>query len=146
MKRVFLIGCSKTKLDHAAQAQHLYRGHLFKLSLAYAQNMAPDAIFILSAKYGLLELDTEIEPYDQTLTKIAQVRSWAEQVVAQLGLLTNLKEDNFIILAGTRYYQFLLPHLPHHEITLGRLRRHERKAWLRSALDHERVRRPSPIA
>ncbi len=58
-------------------------------------------IYILSAKYGLLDLDTEIEDYNVTL-KIMQsdeIKSWAKKVLEQLAAKTNLKQDHFVFLA-----------------------------------------------
>ena len=37
------------------------------MNLKFAKSLNPDNIFILSAKYGLIDLDEEIEPYDKTL-------------------------------------------------------------------------------
>jgi hypothetical protein len=67
MKRVVLIPCVSEKLPHAALAKDLYVSSLFKFCLRYAQTLKPDAIFILSAKYGLVSLDQPLEPYNDTL-------------------------------------------------------------------------------
>lgn len=79
MKKAVLISCVSKKLPHKAKAKDLYISPLFKLNLAYAQSLNPDVIYILSAKYVLLDLDAEIEPYDETLNNISssQVRAWA---------------------------------------------------------------------
>ena len=63
MKRIVLIYCVKTKLDHPTKAEDLYISNLFKNYLAYARYIKPDLVFILSAKYGLLKLDEQIAPY-----------------------------------------------------------------------------------
>ena len=64
MKKIVLISCVSKKLPHPASAQDLYVSPLFRLNLQYARKLQPDAIYILSAKHGLLDLDTEVEPYD----------------------------------------------------------------------------------
>jgi hypothetical protein len=86
LKKIVLIGCVSKKLAHAASAQDLYISSLFRLNLQFARTRQPDATYILSAKHGLLDLNTEIEPYDLTLNNMAtrQVQSWAEQVLEKL--------------------------------------------------------------
>jgi len=106
MKRIALIACVKQKLPHKARAEDLYTSDLFRKHLEYAKQRSPDAIYILSARYGLLPLDAEIEPYDQTLKTMSasQVRAWAQRVVEQLAQCADLRNDHFIILAGEAYY------------------------------------------
>jgi len=65
-----LISCVSKKLDRKAKARELYVSPLFRLNLKYALSLRPDKIFILSAKYGLIGLNDEIEPYDITLNKM----------------------------------------------------------------------------
>ncbi len=118
MKRIVLISCVKRKLPHKARARDLYTSALFRKSLAYAEQLAPDAIYILSAKYGLLPLDAEVEPYDQTLKTMSagEIREWAQRVVEQLARYADLRTDHFIILAGKAYYRPLIGHLSSYEI------------------------------
>jgi hypothetical protein len=120
MKRIALVACGKTKLDHRAAAESLYIGNLFVKSLAFARRLRPDEIYILSAKHGLLELKREIDPYEQTLVgeSNANVRLWAEGVLTQLRAITNLKEDHFTILAGLPYRRHLTSHLTHVEVPM----------------------------
>jgi len=53
-----------------AKAKDLYESALFKYSLAYAYTFRPDKILILSALHHVLDLETEIEPYDVTLSNV----------------------------------------------------------------------------
>jgi len=57
MKRVVLISCVSKKLPHAAPAKELYMSALFQFCLRFARTLKPDNIFILSAKYGLVNLE-----------------------------------------------------------------------------------------
>src|SRR5271170_4194379 len=102
MRRIVLVACGKRKGNSRAKARYLYQGELFQKSLAYAQSLERVAIYILSAKHGLLDLDTEIDPYDQTLKKmkIAGVKVWAQHVLEQLRCVANLREDQFTFLAA----------------------------------------------
>jgi len=127
MKKIVLISCVSQKQLYRSKAKDLYISALFKKNLAYARRLNPDAIYILSAKYGLLDLETEIDPYNQTLNTMsaAENRSWAEKVLQQLGRVADLKQDHFIFLAGEKYRKNLLPHLFSYEIpmeglTIGR--------------------------
>jgi hypothetical protein len=69
-KQIVLISCASRKLSQKAKVKDLYVSTLFKLNLKYAQQLEPDNIFILSAKHGLLSLEQEIEPYEQTLNNM----------------------------------------------------------------------------
>ncbi len=101
-------------------ARDLYISPLFRLQLAYAQRLQPEAIYILSAKYGLLDLDASVEPYNATLNKmsIAQVREWARRVIAQLGTRAGLDTDHFVFFAGARYRKYVMPYLASCEVPL----------------------------
>lgn len=137
MRRIVLISCVKAKLPHKARARDLYTSDLFRKSLAYAEQLAPDAIYILSAKYGLLPLDAEVEPYDQTLKtmSVSEIRGWAQRVLAQLAQHADLRNDHFIILAGEVYYRPLIPHLGSCEIPFQGLPIGKRLRVLKKALD-----------
>nr|WP_209005130.1 DUF6884 domain-containing protein [Anaeromyxobacter diazotrophicus] len=68
--------------------------------------------FILSAQYGLLEPDAEVEPYERTLNTmaVAQRREWARRVLEQLEpRLASVQQ--IVLLAGMRYREFLVPRL-----------------------------------
>lgn len=119
MKRIVLISCVSRKGKIKAKAKDLYNGPLFTNSLAYGKSLNPDKIFILSALYNLLDLDEEIEPYDVTLSYVSpkkkakkanlkvlskeEAKLWGQTVLKQLGEVADLKQDNFIILAGQSY-------------------------------------------
>ena len=110
----------KSKLAVRAAAGELYTSDLFRKSLAYARRLAPDAIYVLSAKYGLLALDAKVDPYDETLLRMpaAAVRAWADRVLVQLGQVADLRADRFTFLASARYRRYLLPGLGHAEVPM----------------------------
>ena len=120
MRKIVLISCVKSKLNHPALARELYISPLFKFSLAYARSLNPDEIYILSAKYGLVELNQRIEPYELTLNKMSvnEVKAWSERVISKLERLVNLEEDEIIFIAGQRYRQFLISHITHYSVPL----------------------------
>ncbi|OGA32675.1 MAG: hypothetical protein A3G80_14705 [Betaproteobacteria bacterium RIFCSPLOWO2_12_FULL_62_13b] len=119
-RRIVLVSCAAKKAQHKAQAQDLYASPLFRRALAYARLLRSDHVYILSAKHGLLDLTTEIEPYDLTLKDMSSndVRAWADRVLSQLAQKTNLGSDTFIFLAGDAYRRFIVPKLAHWEAPL----------------------------
>jgi hypothetical protein len=119
-QKIVLISCVSQKLSHRAQAKDLYISTLFKLNRKYAEKLNPDKIFVLSAKYGLLDMTQEIEPYEQTLNNmpVKEVGLWANRVVEQLQEIGSLNEIEFTFLAGEKYRKFIIPHLTNYKIPL----------------------------
>ena len=120
MRKIVLISCVSVKLSHKARAEDLYISPLFKYGLAYAKSLGADNIYILSAKYGLLELDEIIGPYNTTLNTMSssEIKIWAEKVLSQLNKKINLNSDQIIFLAGENYRKYLIPHIQHFSIPL----------------------------
>ena len=124
MRRVVLISCVSKKLPHEARAEDLYISPLFKFNLRYAKQLKPDAIYILSAKHGVLELDVTIEPYNITLNemRVAEKRAWSQKVLEQLAMHADLQRDHFVFLAGQNYRKYIVPSLSSFEAPLEGLR------------------------
>ena len=116
MAKIALISCCKTKVPvkdpDTIEAKSLYQSPLFKKSLRYAkEKIEADRIFILSAGYGLLNLDDQISEYNTTLNgqSTSAIKSWSSGVRQQLmkeGV--DFKNDEIFILAGKNYYKFLI--------------------------------------
>jgi len=111
MVDICLVACASKKLPFAAQARNLYDSALFKKSRAWAEN-GFDRWFVLSAKHGLVEPDTALEPYDLTLNElgVAERRAWAFRVWEVLLRFVG-SGDAFTFLAGKRYRESLAPWL-----------------------------------
>ena len=139
MAKVVLISCVNKKLHHKSKAQNLYISPLFKKNLQYAKSLNPDKIFILSAKYGLLRLNEEIEPYDKTLNKMRsnEIKEWAKTVLTQLKKLTDLKIDEFIFLAGNNYRKYLLPDITNYKVPMEGLPIGKQLQWLSKRIKNE---------
>ena len=137
---VVLISCAKGKHDHACSAEKMYTSDSFRKMLAYAQTLKPQKIFVLSAKYGLLDLQTIIEPYDQTLKNMKSIerKVWAKKVLDDLKMAANLEEDMFVILAGETYRNNLVPYICNYEIPMKGLRQGEQKSWLNRKLQENK--------
>lgn len=150
MKQIVLISCVSRKGNKKAKAKDLYKGPLFTNSLAYGESLNPDKIFVLSAFYHLLDLDTEIEPYDVTLSYVsadkkakkpnlkvltkAEAKHWGQIVLGQLSEVADLKNDKFIILAGQSYLEPIRSGLTNIEEPLKGLKQGERVKFLASKL------------
>lgn len=118
--KIILISCVKKKLPYHARAQDLYISPLFRFNLEYARSLKPDEIYILSAKYGLVGLDQDIDTYDLTLNKMSegQKKAWAQKVLMDLRQKTDLDRDHFVFLAGMNYRKHIIPFLRSYEVPL----------------------------
>jgi len=139
MAKIVLISCVSKKLHHKSKAQDLYVSPLFQKNLQYAKFLKPDKIFILSAKYGLLRFDEEIEPYDKTLNKMRsnEIKEWANSVLNQLQKVSDLNKDEFVFLAGNNYRKFLLPYIKNYKIPMHGLSIGKQLQWLTERVKHE---------
>lgn len=105
---IAFISCVSKKLNHSAKAKDLYISDLFKKSLKYCQ-VNYDKIFILSAKYGLLELDDQIDTYDMTLNNMneKQKKQWSYKVYHQI--IKKIDEDDVLYFhCGLNYRKYLI--------------------------------------
>jgi len=134
--KVVLISCVGKKRNSPSQARDLYISPLFKGAYQYARNLKADRIFILSAKYGLVEETEIIEPYDETLNnkRIAELRAWATKVLESLSKKTDLQSDEFVFLAGEKYRRFLVENIKNVSIPLEGKRIGEQLAFYREIL------------
>ena len=148
MNKIVLISCVSSKNNSKARAKDLYISQLFKSSLAYSYSLNPDKIFILSALHHLLDLETEIEPYNVTLSNIpkskrkkglivlspAEKIDWGKKVVEMLSERTDLQNDQFIILAGREYIKPIKPYIKKIDDRLHGLRQGERVKYMKANL------------
>ena len=132
--RVFRLIGAKSALHMACLTLNL-----LTLNLQYARKLKPYAIFILSAKHGLLALEDEIEPYDVTLNMMGanERKAWANKVIDQLQVHADLQHDHFIILAGERYRQYLPPHLASYAVPLKGLPIGKQLQYLKKQVHNE---------
>jgi hypothetical protein len=106
-RRIGLISCTKAKLNRPAPARELYSASdLFRKEAAYCDANL-DGWFVLSAKYGLVEPDRMLEPYDVTLKTmpISERRRWGTRVAEQLHQLGDVALEAH---AGADYVRPLL--------------------------------------
>ena len=136
MKTLGLISCTKKKQGYRCKASEMYStSDLFRKAYFYAVKNY-DSVAILSAKYGLLLPDDEIEPYNLTLNDMSseEVKKWAEKTFNQMR--SRLKLEDFAKVyfhAGKKYRQYLILKLENAniqcEVPLKNLGIGKQKAW-----------------
>lgn len=110
MTRVVIIPCGATKRDSACHAGDMYIGAMHRLArraadvLASADPGAHADIVILSAKHGLLNPMTIIDPYEQQLGKPGAV---TPDTVARQAADWGMHDRQVITLLPKRYSQLL---------------------------------------
>jgi len=151
VKKIVLISCTSKKRPVKSKAKDLYDpSPLFRKCFKYAELLKPDKIFILSAKYGLLDLEKKIEPYDVTLSYLTpsqkakkpnlkclsteERKLWAKKAISQLVKITNLKKDEFIFLASYRYRELLIPHISNYKAPMENVNMFNQQSWLETRI------------
>ena len=108
MADLILIGCVKSKQNCMRVAKDLYNSPLWRYRRAYAEQSG-SSWYILSAEHGLLAPETEIEPYDVTLSELSasKRRAWSQCVLDELSKkFSSLEESVIEIHAGKNYVDY----------------------------------------
>src|SRR2546428_6118971 len=92
--RIGLVACAKSKRNEALPAQELYSSELFKKAIRYSRRNY-DRWYILSARHGLVEPNSVLDPYDETLNRKSRLQReiWARSVFQQLLRVIPRSED-----------------------------------------------------
>ncbi|MFI8183945.1 hypothetical protein OG539_06830 [Actinacidiphila glaucinigra] len=106
-----VVPCGVRKLDHPARAADMYTGSYHRACRRAAEALHPDRLMILSARYGLLDLDDEIEPYD-TPHGHAEAAT-AALLHAQAADLRIAALDPVVVLGGARHVALAKTVWPH---------------------------------
>ena len=106
---IAFISCVKEKRIGKHKAKDLYTSDFFKKSFGYCSSKY-DKVFILSAKYGLLNLEDMIENYEMTLNNFSKKEKvkWSEMVYGQMKNNIN-NDDKLYFYVGNNYREHLLP-------------------------------------
>ncbi|GAA0402272.1 hypothetical protein GCM10009530_62750 [Microbispora corallina] len=106
-----VIPCGSRKLDHAARAADMYIGSYHRACRKAAEALRPDRLIILSARYGLLDPDDVIEPYDTPHgTADAVTAGLLLDQAHQRGLA---RLDPVVLLGGARHVTLARAIWPH---------------------------------
>ena len=84
--KIAILPCSQKKAKVSCSAGNMYKSNLFVLRRRYAKDvLGCDEIYVLSAKYGLIDLNKIIEPYDTKLDTLSEAEylDWQCQVYTQ---------------------------------------------------------------
>ena len=73
---IAIIPCTNQKSDIPGPAKEVWQGSHFQLTLAHAE-VFYDKVYVMSFKYGMIDPDMEIEPYDINI-KFANARQRLE--------------------------------------------------------------------
>ena len=106
--KLCIVTCSKKKIwdkfpnKGFVKAKEAYIGNFAKACIEYAEKFYPNNYVILSAKYGFLYPDEDIQNYNVTFEdeRIEELRKQAEEK----GLM---KYDEIIVLAGKKYFEIV---------------------------------------
>ena len=94
-----IVPCGSAKRSVPARADQLYTGGYHRACLDYALGLVPATrILILSGKYGLLDLDTVIQPYD-----VRMGRGITPDEIRTQAATRGLLSDHVIALGGRQY-------------------------------------------
>lgn len=129
--KIALISCSKNKKDYKCRAVEMYSNStLFKKTLNFCKGY--DKIMILSAKYGAICCDDEIEPYEQTLNGASKKDKveWASKCLNSLMSIFEIEKCQFDFFTGINYYEPLKDLLPHSNFPMRGLGIGERLRFL----------------
>ena len=108
--KIALITCTKSKQNYTCPAKELYsKSDLFQKEYHFAKSFA-DKIYILSAKYGLVDENQILSPYNQTLcgASVQAKKDWAKKVLKQMEETFDMDGDEFVFLAGRNYTEYLV--------------------------------------
>lgn len=133
-----IVSCGKAKEKRKAPAWRFYRGSPFRVMFKLANHWTTrDKIHILSAKYGLVTVNTLLEPYEVTL---AHKNAVSERVVKLQLTQFGLTDKRILMLGSDPYVEYMQRILPDIEAPLQDLkitggfcgRSHVMTAWRES--------------
>ena len=108
---VCFIGCTKTKKTYRCKPTEMYsESTLFKKQLKYIETVYNCDYYILSAKYGLLHPEHDIEPYDLSLYDMNKkdYNIWCKYVNEQICNCFDIENIHAVFLCGKKYRNKLL--------------------------------------
>lgn len=121
---IIFLSCTKKKRNYKCEAQEMYQeSQWFRGGWRYAHSLNPDKIYILSAKYGLLEEDDIIEPYEKTLVSARdnEIRKWSAMVAKQISKKGIDRNQKAVFLCGKNYRKYIKNLFPNNTAPLKHL-------------------------
>jgi hypothetical protein len=102
--------CTGEKLNVGAPARQLYRGPSVQRIVKVVDEVraagAPVALYIISAKYGLVHEDQVLEPYDETLSgrPLHEIKTWAQQTGVVEAMERLAQASTVVLVVSKPYY------------------------------------------
>lgn len=111
--RLVIVSCGGSKLNRPAPAGQIYVGSYHRACRRAANVLAGDdaRVMILSAKYGLVDLDQVIEPYEQRAGRDGAITAF--ELRRQAGRLGLLSTREVTVLGGHAYVDLVSAVWPH---------------------------------
>lgn len=102
--KVALVGCGARKRPGSHAARDLYTGSLFRAAFAHAERTA-DEVYIVSALWGLVAPDAQLEAYERALDALSKPEreAWADRIVSDLAERFAGLSVRIAIYAGAAY-------------------------------------------
>lgn len=103
---LYIVGCSKSKAGKKCKAKDLYTGQLFVAAKNFLEAKG-ETWRIVSARYGLLDPESEVSPYDKTIDSMnfwEKVR-WGDHC---RDCIQRVGPSKVIILASKEYASWLI--------------------------------------
>lgn len=139
LSKIALISCVDAKKVGLNLVKDIDReSQLFKLYIDYSKKIA-DEVYILTSKYGLVKEGDFTSSHKETATIRSEMenRLWSLGVLQQLNNITNIHEDEYIILADKNYYKNYVEFLNKVDIPLENLTVEDKISFLREELNEE---------
>ena len=104
MENIFIINCSKEKVNYQVKASDMYCSERFNLSKKIVEDNNYEW-YILSSKYGLLKPDTIIDPYDKNINDLTKKRKneYVTKIIKQFSDFNINNKKRIIFLCDSLY-------------------------------------------
>lgn len=132
--KVALIGCGRRKRRGRWRVRDLYISNRFQMTLRYCL-LVYDAVYVLSAKHGLIGLDCLVDEYDTTLGQMSKVERerWSTKVTRQINRTIPIDAE-LHFYCGKPYRQGLEHVREYVSVPLHGMRIGKQLSWLRGEL------------
>jgi len=114
MKIAIITSCSKDKLDYSAMAVNLYQGQFFQAVVKINTILHAD-LYVMSAKYGLIQAWQEIEPYNQRIENKSDIARLKLTLEPLLGSILD-SHDLVVVLMGSEYASVFEDYFTHEKL------------------------------
>lgn len=104
MRRFVVISCGKKKRARRSAAREIYTGPHFRAQRAFAEALG-ETYVILSAKHGVLDPETEIDPYDVSISDLSRTERDAWGRRAARAIRERLEPGQTVVVTAGKGYR-----------------------------------------